>query len=237
MLELTKDKELKNRLLAVEILKELKSIYTYKQLSEIFNIQESLLCRYVNGNTIPSDVQSLEILNKIKNKIFLSELFLKKIKIYEDGYVDLSELLLFPNLLKLLLEIYLYSIRNISNVTKIFSIASNGIPFATIVSMILNKPLLIAKKHKDSIHLEYYEESIKETDSVVNNLYIRKDLLSKNDKILIIDDVIKSGKTLNSSIKLIKKANADVLGALIIAGNSNNIKYVNNIDIYLVFDI
>lgn len=237
MLEVTKDKELKNRLLAVEILKELKSIYTYKQLSEILNIQESLLCRYVNGNTIPSDVQSLEILNKIKNKTFLNNLFLKRVKIYEDGYIDLSELLLFPNLLKILLELYLYSIKNIHSVTKVFSIASNGIPFATMVSMILNKPLLIAKKHKDSIYLEYYEESIKETDSVVNNLYIRKDLLSKNDKILIVDDVIKSGKTINSSIKLIKKANADVVAALVIAGNSNNIKYTNNLDIYIIFDL
>lgn len=237
MLEVSKDKELKNRLLAVEILKELKSIYTYKQLSEIFGIQESLLCRYVNGSTIPSDVQSLEILNKVKNKTFLNNLFMKRIKIYDDGYIDLSELLLFPNLLKLLLELYINSIKNIHNVTKIFSIASNGIPFATIVSIILNKPLLIAKKHKESIYLEYYEENIKETDSIVNNLYIRKDLLSKNDKVLIVDDVIKSGKTISTSIKLLKKANVDVIGALIIAGNSSNVKYVNNLDIYIIFDI
>nr|WP_236748915.1 phosphoribosyltransferase family protein [Acidianus manzaensis] len=237
MLDSSKDKELRTRLLAVEILRELKNIYTYKQLSELFGIQESLLCRYVNGNTIPSDVQSLEILNKTKNKMFLDNLFNKKIKIYEDSYVDLSEMLLYPNLLKMLLEIYLNKIQGIENVTKVYSIASNGIPFATMISLILNKPLLIAKKHKDSIFLEYYEESIKETDSVVNNIYLRKDLLKKNDKVLIVDDVIKSGKTIASSLNLIRKANANVIGAFVIAGNFNNIKYIDNLDIYIVFEI
>lgn len=131
--------------------------------------------------------------------------FKNKIKVLEDGYIDSSQLLLYPNLLKLILELYLTKIIHQDNVDKIFSIATNGVPFATVVSLILDKPLLIAKKHKDSINLEYYEESLKETDSVVNNIYLRKDLIKKNDKILIVDDVIKSGKTISSSIKLLQK--------------------------------
>ncbi|BDC19241.1 phosphoribosyltransferase [Acidianus sp. HS-5] len=237
MIKVTKDKEIRNRLLAIDILRELKNSYTYKELSEIFGIQETLICRYVNGNTVPSDLQSMEIVSKIKNKEFLLKFFKNKIKVLEDGYIDSSQLLLYPNLLKLILELYLTKIIHQDNVDKIFSIATNGVPFATVVSLILDKPLLIAKKHKDSINLEYYEESLKETDSVVNNIYLRKDLIKKNDKILIVDDVIKSGKTISSSIKLLQKANVRVVGILVIVGNLNNIKYLKDENIQVIFNI
>ncbi len=237
MIKVSKDKEIRNRLLAIDVLRELKNSYTYKELSEIFGIQETLICRYVNGNTVPSDLQSMEIISKIKNKEFLLKFFKNKIKVLEDGYIDSSQLLLYPNLLKLLLELYLTKVIQQDSVDKIFSIATNGVPFATIVSLILDKPLLIAKKHKDSVNLEYYEESLKETDSVVNNIYLRKDLIKKNDKILIVDDVIKSGKTISSSIKLIQKANARVVGILVIVGNLNNIKYLKDENIQVIFNI
>ncbi|PVU76335.1 phosphoribosyltransferase [Acidianus hospitalis] len=237
MIKVSKDKEIRNRLLAIDILRELKNSYTYKEMSEIFGIQETLICRYVNGNTVPSDVQSMEIISKVKNKEFLLKFFRNKIKILEDGYIDSSQLLLYPNLLKLLLELYLTKLMQKDAVDKIFSIATNGVPFATIASLILDKPLLIAKKHKDSINLEYYEESLKETDSVVNNIYLRKDLIKKNDRILIVDDVIKSGKTISSSIKLLQKAGARVVGILVLVGNLDNIKYLKDENIQVIFNI
>jgi purine operon repressor len=237
MIKVSKDKEIRNRLLAIDILRELKNSYTYKEMSEIFGIQETLICRYVNGNTVPSDVQSMEIISKVKNKEFLLKFFRNKIKILEDGYIDSSQLLLYPNLLKLLLELYLTKLMQKDAVDKILSIATNGVPFATIASLILDKPLLIAKKHKDSINLEYYEESLKETDSVVNNIYLRKDLIKKNDRILIVDDVIKSGKTISSSIKLLQKAGARVVGMLVLVGNLDNIKYLKDENIQVIFNI
>ncbi|MCY0874076.1 phosphoribosyltransferase [Acidianus infernus] len=237
MIKVSKDKEIRNRLLAIDILRELKNSYTYRELSEIFGIQETLICRYVNGNTVPSDVQSMEIISKVKNKEFLLKFFRNKIKVLEDGYIDSSQLLLYPNLLKLLLELYLTKVLQQDAVDKIFSIATNGVPFATIASLILDKPLLIAKKHKDSINLEYYEESLKETDSVVNNIYLRKDLIRKNDRILIVDDVIKSGKTISSSIKLLQKAGARVVGILVLVGNLDNIKYLKDENIQVIFNI
>ncbi|AEE93644.1 phosphoribosyltransferase [Acidianus hospitalis W1] len=237
MIKVSKDKEIRNRLLAIDILRELKNSYTYKEMSEIFGIQETLICRYVNGNTVPSDVQSMEIISKVKNKEFLLKFFRNKIKVLEDGYIDSSQLLLYPNLLKLLLELYLTKLMQKDAVDKIFSIATNGVPFATIASLILDKPLLIAKKHKDSINLEYYEESLKETDSVVNNIYLRKDLIKKNDRILIVDDVIKSGKTISSSIKLLQKAGARVVGILVLVGNLDNIKYLKDESIQVIFNI
>ncbi|MEM3225872.1 MAG: phosphoribosyltransferase family protein, partial [Saccharolobus sp.] len=215
-----KEREIRLRLFSIDLLRELKSIYTYKNLAEIFNIQESLICRYVNGRTVPSERHALEIINRIRSRDFLYNFFIDKIKVYEDSFIDVSQLLFYPNLLKILLELYLTKINKNMDITKVVGIASNGIPFSTIVSSILKKPLVISKKHKDSVQISYIEENIRESNGVVSAIYLREDYISKRDKILIVDDVIRSGRTLFSIYKLISKANATVVGSLIIATNT-----------------
>ncbi|MEM0091893.1 MAG: phosphoribosyltransferase family protein [Saccharolobus sp.] len=219
-----KEREIRLRLFSIDLLRELKSIYTYKNLSDIFNIQESLICRYVNGRTVPSERHALEIINRIRSRDFLYNFFIDKIKVYEDSFIDVSQLLFYPNLLKILLELYLTKINKNMDITKVVGIASNGIPFSTIVSSILKKPLVISKKHKDSVQISYIEENIRESNGVVSAIYLREDYISKRDKILIVDDVIRSGRTLFSIYKLISKANATVVGSLIIATNTDEWK-------------
>ena len=226
-----KEREIRLRLFSIDLLRELKSIYTYKNLAEIFNIQESLICRYVNGRTVPSERHALEIINRIRSRDFLYNFFIDKIKVYEDSFIDVSQLLFYPNLLKILLELYLTKINKNMDITKVVGIASNGIPFSTIVSSILKKPLVISKKHKDSVQISYIEENIRESNGVVSAIYLR-------DKILIVDDVIRSGRTLFSIYKLISKANATVVGSLIIATNTDEWKKKMDLDnVIVIFKI
>ncbi|QKQ99844.1 phosphoribosyltransferase [Metallosphaera tengchongensis] len=208
----SKDRDLRDRLLATDLLRELKASYTYKELSKILGLQESLLCRYVNGTTVPSEQQARDLIEKIKQKNFITKFFLNKIKTFPDSFIDTSELLHYPNMLRLLLEDYL---SKYSEVNKVVGIANNGIPFATLVSVTLNRPLIVVKKHRDSVYLEYLEESLRESDSIVSNLYVRKSFISKSDKILIVDDVMKTGKTIISTTKLIRKGNGLVKGAFV----------------------
>ncbi|BCU70547.1 phosphoribosyltransferase [Stygiolobus caldivivus] len=232
----SKDKELRIRLLAVDLLKELKNSYTYKELSKLLNIQESLLCRYVNGNTIPSEVHSKEILDKIRNEEFLIKFFYNKISFREDGYIDTSSLLFYPNMLKMLIEIYYQKYLGRKEISKIATIAVNGIPFATLTAEALAKPLIIMKKHKDSIHLEYLDENLKESEGIVTSIYLRKDYINRDDKVLLIDDVIRTGTTIHVAYKLLSKGGADVVGAITIAAVGKEwIKHANTINIYPIF--
>jgi len=231
-----KDKNLRLRLTVIDLLKELKNSFTYKELSKIFNIQESLLCRYVNGSTIPSELHAKEILDKIKSREFLTKFLLKKIVIHEDGYVDTSGLLFYPNLLKILIEIYFNKFFGNKEISKIATVAVNGIPFATLTAEALSKPLVIIKKHKDSIYIDYVDESLKETDGVITSIFLRSDYISKNDKVLLVDDVVRSGKTIFTASKLIKKTGAEVVGALVMAavGNEKG-NYIDSIPIKPIF--
>ncbi len=223
--------------MSVQLLQELKTIYTYKELSEMLAIQESLLCRYVNGNRIPSEKQSAEIIMRIQEKFTTSQLLKKQIRIFKDGFIDVSNLLFYPSLLKLHLTLTLNG-KISEGFDKIIGIASNGLPFATILSSIYNVPLVIAKKHRDSVYLKYLEENIKESNSIITSIYLREELIKKNDKIIIVDDVIRSGKTLTALYNLATRAGARVVGAIIMAGNHTLYsKFENRFPVIVLFKI
>ncbi len=77
--------------------------------------------------------------------------------------------------------------------------------------------------------MEYYEENIKESEGVINSLYLRKDLVTKNDKIIIVDDVIKTGKTIVTSYNLLKKSGSSVLLILSIVSKEDTLRKLINI--------
>ena len=94
--------------------------------------------------------------------------------------------------------------------TKIAAIESRGFVFASVLSFLLNKPLiLLRKKNKlpgktfsQKFNLEYGYDVIE----------IHKSSLNKKDKVLIIDDLIATGGTAIAAAKLIKKTKATVAG-------------------------
>ena len=85
---------------------------------------------------------------------------------------------------------------------KIAAIESRGFVFASAVSYILNKPFIMLRKknklpadvHSVDFELEYGTATIE----------VHKDSINKNDKVLIIDDLIATGGTAESASKLIE---------------------------------
>ena len=88
------------------------------------------------------------------------------------------------------------------NFTKIAAIESRGFVFASAVSYILKKPfIMLRKKNKlpDEVHsidfeLEYGTATIE----------VHKDSINKEDKVLIIDDLIATGGTAEAAAKLVE---------------------------------
>ena len=87
-------------------------------------------------------------------------------------------------------------------VDKIAAIESRGFVFASAVSYILKKPLIMLRKknklpadvHSVDFELEYGTATIE----------VHKDSISENDSILIIDDLIATGGTAEAAAKLVE---------------------------------
>ena len=85
---------------------------------------------------------------------------------------------------------------------KVSAIESRGFIFAAAVSYALNKPFILLRKknklpadtHSVDFKLEYGEATIE----------VHKDSISKDEKILVIDDLIATGGTAEAAAKLIE---------------------------------
>ena len=97
---------------------------------------------------------------------------------------------------------------------KIAAIESRGFVFASAVSYILNKPFIMLRKknklpadvHSIDFELEYGTATIE----------VHKDSIHKNDKVLIIDDLIATGGTAEAAAKLIEISGGKVAGFIFV---------------------
>ena len=96
----------------------------------------------------------------------------------------------------------------------IVGIDSRGFIFASAVAyklkmklvMIRKKGKLPGKTHLINYNLEYGS----------NNLEIQKDMVSKIDKVAIIDDIFATSGTMKASINLIKRSKARIKGVIVL---------------------
>tara|TARA_A100001011_G_C13961357_1_gene695427 strand:- start:202 stop:729 length:528 start_codon:yes stop_codon:yes gene_type:complete len=97
---------------------------------------------------------------------------------------------------------------------KVSAIESRGFVFASTISYVLNKPFILLRKknklpaetHSIDFKLEYGEATIE----------VHKDSVSKNEKILIIDDLIATGGTAEAAAKLIELSGGKVAGFIFV---------------------
>ncbi len=85
---------------------------------------------------------------------------------------------------------------------KVAAIESRGFVFASTVSYLLNKPfVLLRKKNKLPADVHSIDFKLEYGDATIE---VHKDSIEKNEKILIIDDLIATGGTAEAAAKLIE---------------------------------
>ena len=97
---------------------------------------------------------------------------------------------------------------------KVAAIESRGFVFASAVSYVLKKPFIMLRKknklpadvHSVDFELEYGKATIE----------VHKDSIEKNDKVLVIDDLIATGGTAEAAGKLIETSGGIVAGFIFV---------------------
>ncbi|MCM3572572.1 xanthine phosphoribosyltransferase [Mesobacillus subterraneus] len=99
-------------------------------------------------------------------------------------------------------------------VTKILTIESSGIAPAVMAGLQMNVPVVFARKRKsltlidDLITASVYSFTKKEA----NEISVSKQYLSKNDRVLIIDDFLANGQAALGLAEIASKADASIAG-------------------------
>ena len=97
---------------------------------------------------------------------------------------------------------------------KIAAVESRGFVFASAVSYILNKPFILLRK-KNKLPAETHSVDFK-LEYGTATIEMHKDSISKNDSVIIIDDLIATGGTADAAAKLINISEGEVAGFIFV---------------------
>jgi len=198
----------KEKLLAIDCLKVMKEAKTFRELSKELKLPAGVLNRYINGNVLPKEKRTKEIIGlfmeKHFNRIISEQSFGKKGK-----YVVTSDILANPFLMRLIA--FRVSETFNEKIDRVMTAAADGIPLAVIIADFFNAKSIYAKSTQElSLHGHY--TSFVEEKPLAAPFFLSKNLLRKNDRVLIVDDVIRGGSTLYSLTSICRQAKAELVG-------------------------
>ncbi|MCI4465457.1 MAG: helix-turn-helix domain-containing protein [Thermoproteus sp.] len=202
--------KVRTQLDGVNVLRSVKRLLglTYKELSSLLDLPESVLSRYYTGDMLPSVETASEIVEKLFAEYPLDKILIKNLRVYET-YVDLTAT--YSPDLWTLYSIYIARRFAGLKVDKVLTAAVDGIPLAVAVAQRFEAPLVVAKQYKEpgakSLEVSYIK------GNRVVSLYVPQGLLAKGDSVLIIDDVVRSGKTIRALADLAEAAGSKVAAA------------------------
>lgn len=100
------------------------------------------------------------------------------------------------------------------NITKVLTVEASGIALASITALLLNVPMIFAKKAKsDNIEGGLYQSEIfSYTYKKAVTLLVNKRYLGPEDNVLIIDDFLANGEALRGLVEIINQSGAKLEG-------------------------
>mgnify|MGYP000641650456 FL=1 len=107
-------------------------------------------------------------------------------------------------------------------VTKILTVEASGIAPAIMVGLVMNVPVLFARKKKPSTldDMTYTAEVYSYTKKVTNTISVDSKFLSNNDHVLIIDDFLANGQAVKGMLEICRQADVKVEGVGIVVEKS-----------------
>lgn len=126
-----------------------------------------------------------------------------------------------PVLMKEMGEEFAQRFKN-DKVTKILTIEASGIAIAVMTGLVLNVPVVFARKKKSSATTEdtYTAEVYSYTKAEYNNVTVSKRFIVPGDNVLIIDDFLANGEAALGLANIVRQAGCNIAGIGIVIEKS-----------------
>lgn len=183
----------------------MKQKYSYRELSKMLGLPISVISRYVAGRVLPNYKRSLEIINLVKEKELMN--LIKEYVSMEEGILIHHKLLSNVSLLSKIAA-FLVSELELRKIDKVLTAEVDGIGIAILIALELNSSLIVAKTKKEMGIKEFLEVRRIYPSGAYSYLYIPKGSIRKDEEVLIVDDVIRSGSTVEGLYKICLESNA-----------------------------
>ena len=161
-----------------------------------------------------SDRESKEIVEGLRDQLSESS------RILPGGYIYLSDLLSPPSILNSIGRIIAKAFRD-QKIDAVMTVATKGVPLANAVANTLNVPFVIVRRdlkitEGSTVSVNYVSGS----SDRIEKMFLSKRSLKAGSRVLIVDDFLKGGGTINGMISLLAEFESELAGVAVFADNA-----------------
>lgn len=161
-----------------------------------------------------SDRESKEIVEGLRDQLSESS------RILPGGYIYLSDLLSTPSILNSIGRIIAKAFQD-QKIDAVMTVATKGVPLANAVANTLNVPFVIVRRdlkitEGSTVSVNYVSGS----SDRIEKMFLSKRSLKAGSRVLIVDDFLKGGGTINGMISLLAEFESELAGVAVFADNA-----------------
>ena len=220
----SKAEEEKLKLMSIDAVSIMVASFGLKRTSSLLNLPMVVVSRYANGRVLPKLDRALGILEMFEKKYLTTVISQKVVK--RDGVIDVSEVLHDTKLLDLIAYVGVKHFRG-RGINKVITKEVDGIPLAVLTSRYLGSQLVVAKRRKEPGIDDFIEVRQVYGSGLYGYVYVPAKQLSKGDKVLIVDDVVRTGSTVRALKEAVQRAKGNVVGIFSIAVLRRSLRELN----------
>jgi len=195
----------------VKALRLAKRLYSYRELSRATGVPAPMLSRYVTGRSLPSPETAARILEALERLADPRRALAERMA-ETGGVIDTSVVLTEPLYLLLATLVFVKRFQGLG-ATRILVPEASGIPLAASLSLELELPFTVARRAQPGLQgwLCSHEAPI---------FCVPRGVLGRSDRIIIVDDIVETGRTLRALRRLAEGAGARIVAvaALVVVG-------------------
>jgi adenine phosphoribosyltransferase len=207
------------QLRAVEVLRMLKETRTYDELSALTGLPAGDLNRYVNGHVLPGVERARAVVGEAGRDALSAELE-ARVRLDDEGYVDNSGVVFDQPFLDLVAPVAAGHLE-FERPDAVLTAATDGITLGAAMASYFDARVAYAKKSKETAVEEFIESRQRLASGIELTYYLPANALDAGERVLVVDDLIRSGETQELLLDIADSAGATVAGvfALIAVGD------------------
>jgi len=214
----------KLKLMSIDAVSIMVASFGLRRTSSLLNLPMVVVSRYANGRVLPKLDRALGILEMFEKKYLTAVISQKVVK--RDGVIDVSEVLHDTKLLDLIAYAGVKHFKG-RGINKVITKEVDGIPLAVLTSRYLGSQLVVAKRRKEPGIDDFIEVRQVYGSGLYGYVYVPAKQLSKGDKVLIVDDVVRTGSTVRALKEAVQRAKGNVVGVFSIAVLRRSLRELN----------
>ena len=207
------------QLAAVAVLRTLKRSRTYDELAAETGLPAGDLNRYVNGHVLPGADRARAVVEDVGHEAVVRELR-ERIRLDDEGYVDNSAVVFDQPFLDLAAPVVAAAFDDPAP-DVVLTAATDGITFGAALASHLGARVAYAKQSRETAVDEFVEARDRLDSGIEITYYLPATALAAGDRVLVVDDLVRSGETQALLLDIAERAGASVAGVavLIAAGD------------------